>query len=224
MKNIIRILELIILITLFYSCSKEEDKIIKDADDNVYTSIKIGTQEWLVQNLKTTKYTNGDLIETTLPATLDLTYISTPKYQWANYGNESNVAMYGRFYTWYAITDIRKVCPLGWHVSTDDEWTTLTTYLGGVNIAGGKLKATGTSQWRNPNTEATNESGFTGLPGGFRTYLGVFTEANVGGEWWSVTENLTKHNVRVMSSERSSVISVNEDKRNGFAVRCVKDN
>ncbi len=102
-----------------------------DGDNINYPVVEIGTQIWMAENLKTTKYSNGDLIGTTTPATLDITGESTPKYQWAYNGNESIVTTYGRLYTWFAVTDSRNVCPVGWHVPTDPEWTVLTDYLGG---------------------------------------------------------------------------------------------
>ena len=101
MKNMIRISGVILLILMINSCKKNDDNVIKDADGNVYTSVTIGTQVWMKENLKTTKYGNGDLIGTTTPATLDISLESTPKYQWAYEGNESNVNTYGRLYTWY---------------------------------------------------------------------------------------------------------------------------
>src|SRR5664279_2839934 len=143
MKNIIRILEKILFIFLINYCKKDICNLIENIDGNVYTSVNIGTQVWMVGNLKTTKYSNGELIGTTTPATLDISLETTPKYQWAYDGNESDVSIYGRLYTWYAVTDSRNICPTGWHVPTDAEWTTLNTYLGDDSVAGGKLKETG---------------------------------------------------------------------------------
>jgi len=150
---------------LLINCQKDDDNTVTDVDGNVYHTVEIGTQVWMVENLKTTKYRNGDLIGTTTPATLDISSEATPKYQWAFEGNESNVNTYGRLYTWWAVTDIRGVCPTGWHVPTEDDWITLTTYLGGEDVAGGKLKEAGTTHWWAPNEGATNSSGFTALPG-----------------------------------------------------------
>src|SRR4029078_12512714 len=151
-----------VFLILVISCKKDNETpaTVTDIDGNVYHTVTIGTQVWMVENLKTTKYRNGDLIGTTIPATLDISSESTPKYQWAYKGEESNVATYGRLYTWYAVADSRNVCPTGWHVPSDAEWTTLTTYLGGESVAGGKLKENGTVHWESPNTGATNESGF----------------------------------------------------------------
>ena len=135
---------------------------VTDIDGNVYNTVTKGTQEWMAENLKTTKYDNGDLIATTLA---DITLEVNPKYQWAYDNDEANVATYGRLYTWDAITDGRSVCPTGWHVPTDADFTTLTTFLGGESVAGGKLKESGFTHWLNPNTGATNESG-TDSPSG----------------------------------------------------------
>jgi uncharacterized protein (TIGR02145 family) len=115
---------------------------------------------------------------------LDLTNETSPKYQWAYGGIESNVATYDRLYTSYAVTDSRNVCPIGWHIPTDVEWTTLTNYLGGINTAGGKLKEIGTTHWETSNSGGTNESGFTALPGGFRSWDGTFSYIGHSGLWW----------------------------------------
>jgi uncharacterized protein (TIGR02145 family) len=137
------------------------------------------------ENLKVTKYRNGDAIGTT---TGSISNDSSSKYQWAYNDNESNATTYGRLYTWYAVTDTRGLCPTGWHVPTDAEWTTLTDYLGGSNVAGGKLKEAGTTHWFSPNTSADNSSGWTALPGGYRDYDGSFHLMGSSGSWWSATE------------------------------------
>jgi uncharacterized protein (TIGR02145 family) len=117
-------------ITLFcIGLTELQAQTVKDIDRDIYKTVTIGTQVWMAENLKTTKYSNGDSIGTTTPATLDITTEKTPKYRWSYGGEESNVAKYGRLYTWYAATDSRNVCPTGWHVPTDAEWTTLTNYL-----------------------------------------------------------------------------------------------
>jgi uncharacterized protein (TIGR02145 family) len=127
---------MVLVLILSNSCKKDNptqpDKkpsTVTDGDGNIYGKVIIGTQVWLTENLKTTKYRNGDLIGTTTPAGLDIYDEVTPKYQWAYAGNEDNVATYGRLYTWYAITDTRNVCPTGWHVPSDAEWLTLENYL-----------------------------------------------------------------------------------------------
>jgi uncharacterized protein (TIGR02145 family) len=205
--------------------STKEEAINKDIDGNIYTTVKIGTQTWMKENLKTTKYRNGDPIGTTTPATLNISAETAPKYQWAYAGNESNVATYGRLYTWYAATDSRNICPTGWHLPTDSEWTTLTTFLGGGNDVGGKLKETGTTHWLSPNAGATNSSGFTALPGGHRNDDWTFSTLGDSGTWWSSTEYNSDYPWnRGMNCYFSDLYRDNRgSKACGFSVRCVRD-
>jgi uncharacterized protein (TIGR02145 family) len=196
---------------------------ITDIDGNGYPMITIGTQTWMAENLKTTKYRNGDLIGTTTPVTLDISGESSPKYQWACNGNEGNVAIYGRLYTWYAVTDSRNVCPQGWHIPSDAEWTTLRTFLGGELVAGGKLKETGTTHWLSPNTGATNETGFTALPGGNR-FAGTFVDFPNSGYWWSRTEFDSRFAwLTVLYHEVSNASITYYVKYSGYSVRCLMD-
>ena len=198
-----------------------------DVVNNYYPVVKIGTQLWMAENLKTTKYNNGDLIGTTTPATLNITDENAPKYQWAYAGDESNVATYGRMYTWHAVTDIRGVCPAGWHIPTDAEWTILTIYSGGEGVASAKLKESGLEHWFFPNSGATNETGFTALPGGFRTSDGIFTGISHYGTWWGSTlHTQTGSYGRGMTYngvDFGYTYGPNEQK-SGFSVRCLKDN
>lgn len=217
---------LIILGLGFFELQAQTNKLsetVTDIDGNVYNTVVIGTQTWLKEDLKTTRYRNGDTIGTTYPATLDISHESNPKYQWPYDGDESNVATYGRLYTWYAATDSRGICPCGWHVSTDAEWDTLTTFLGGYFPAQAKLKEAGTLHWNSPN-DGTNESGFTALPGGNRwndkfVGIGEFTH------WWTATEYYGKiarrrmlENKGVRGNYRGA-----SGKLVGWLVRCVKD-
>jgi len=196
---------------------------VSDIDGNLYHTVIIGSQEWFVENLKTTKYRNGNLIGTTNPASLDISAESAPKYQWAYAGNESNVATYGRLYTGYAINDNRAICPTGWHVPSDAEWSTLSTYLGGESVAGGKLKEGGTTIWNYPNYGASNSSGFSALPGGVRRDNGGFDSIKGYGGWWSSSEAEADY-VRGMWYD-SQIISRDPAayKKEGLSVRCVKD-
>jgi uncharacterized protein (TIGR02145 family) len=197
---------------------------ITDIDGNVYGTITIGMQVWMQENLKTSKYRNGDLIGTTTPDTLDVSPENVPEYQWIYNGKKSNVALYGRLYTWYTVTDSRGVCPTGWHVPTDEEWTTLTTYLGGEDVAGGKLKETGTTDWANPNTGATNETGFAALPSGYRQYYGTFYAIGYGSIWWSATDSTAMNALyRYVDYNTSSTFRLDYPKHCGLSVRCVKD-
>ena len=187
MKSIFRtLLVLTLAIMLSYTC-KKEDSVIRDADGNVYTSVQIGTQVWMGENLKTTKYSNGDLIGTTSPATLNIGAEISPKYQWAYETDENNVTTYGRLYTWFAATDSRNICPTGWHLPANTEWSTLVIFLGGENEAGIKLKEVGLTHWITPNTGSTNSSGFTALPGGWRYYGGASEYIGYYGYYWSST-------------------------------------
>jgi len=206
-----------------FGLTKLPAQTVKDIDGNVYTSVTIGTQVWMVENLKTTKYRNGDLIGTTTPATLDISGETTPKYQWTYDGNESNVATYGRLYTWYAVTDNRNVCPAGWHVPSDAEWTTLITFLGGIRVAGGKLKETGTTHWQSPNIGATNESGFTALPSGGREANGTFGGVRDDSLWWSSSETSATIAYNRYMDYLGFVSSSLGSKQDGFSVRCLRD-
>jgi uncharacterized protein (TIGR02145 family) len=202
-----------------------------DIDGNGYNIVTIGNQTWMKENLKTTKYCNGDLIGTTTPATLTISGEIAPKYQWAFDGNESNAVTYGRLYTFYAVIDNRKICPTGWHVPTNNEWTILTDYLGGASVAGGKLKETGNAHWASPNTGATNESEFTAIGGGRRLDTGAFIDFSYCGNWWSssiitilqqpVDEGREVYNnvTKVLGGEGNGgfVLSC------GISVRCIKD-
>jgi uncharacterized protein (TIGR02145 family) len=223
MKNIISIVVVILIAILIHSCAKNDNNSIRDVDGNIYTSVTIGTQVWLVENLKVTRYRNGDLIGTTIPSDLIIADEVTPKYQWSYNGDESNVATYGRLYTWYAITDIRGVCPTGWHIPGADEWNTLLTLLGGPDVAGGELKETGTTHWSAPNEGATNSSGFTALPGGGRGTTG-FGAVGYGGFWWSSTEcSPNGAYLRDMRYNGSEVTTYNAGELYGFSVRCLQD-
>lgn len=213
------------------NCKKDEDNknslpviTITDIDGNIYHSVTLGTQVWMKENLKTTKYRNGDLIGTSTPPTLDIASESTPKYQWAYDGNGSNVATYGRQYTWYAVTDARNVCPTGWHVPSDAEWTELTDYLGGESVAGGKLKESGTEHWKTPNTGATNETGFTALPSGYRFINGTFDLVATDGGWWSSTEYSTEVAYdRGLAYIHGEIDRGTSNRRIGSSVRCLRD-
>jgi len=195
---------------------------VTDADGNIYGTVVIGDQVWMTENLKTTKYRNGDLIGTTANPTIDITAEIMPKYQWAHSGNEINVPKYGRLYTWYAATDSRKVCPVGWHVPTDAEWTTLATNLGGESVAGGKLKETGTVNWNSPNTGATNETNFTGRPGGYRFETGPFYHFGDLGDFWSSSSYDSNSSwCRQLYFASNGISRSHYNNLGGFSIRCV---
>ncbi|MBE0649409.1 MAG: fibrobacter succinogenes major paralogous domain-containing protein [Bacteroidales bacterium] len=197
---------------------------VTDIDGNNYTSVKIGSQIWMVENLKTTRYSNGELIGTTNPATLFVPSIPSSLYQWAYNGEESNVASYGRLYSWYAVTDSRNIAPKGWHVPTADEWMELINYLGGESVAGGKLKATGSSYWESPNVGASNASGFTTLSGGYRELDGSFQGLGHVTYFWMSTISGGRDAVGIFSGGEGAGLTGGGSKSDGFYVRCVKDN
>jgi uncharacterized protein (TIGR02145 family) len=149
--------------------------------------------------------------------------LSSPGYCWYNNDQTTYGETYGSLYNWYVV-ETGKLCPIGWHVPTDAEWTTLYDFLGGFNIAGGKLKETGTMHWNSPNIGATNESGFTALPGGNRSTIG-FNNVGSMGFWWTATEYSPSYAwVRFMDY---NMIEGHWDseayKQRGFSVRCIKD-
>jgi len=208
----------------FLTFQNQAQTTVTDYDGNVYDTVHIGTQVWLKENLKVTHYRNGDSIPN---VTDDVQWVNlTTGAAYCNYDNDVNAAItYGRLYNFYAVSDNRSICPTSWHVPTDIEWTTLITYLGGENVAGGKLKETGTTHWQSPNTGATNETGFTALPGGSRhSGDGSFLTIGYYGRWWSSTEYITTNAwTRDMAYNYSTVARTNYYKLSGFSVRCVMD-
>jgi uncharacterized protein (TIGR02145 family) len=191
-------------------------------DERIYKMITIGTQTWMAENLNAIKFNDGtDIPLVTNSSVWD--YIETPGYCW--YENNQVVfgETYGPLYNWYAV-QTQKLCPLGWHVPTDSEWNALIIYCGGDQVAGNKLKESKNSHWSFPNTGATNETGFTALPGGFRDYNGDFITVNLLGYWWCSTEGGDWSAwYRYMHKDFSNVFRINENKQRGFSVRCIKD-
>jgi uncharacterized protein (TIGR02145 family) len=175
----------------------------------------------MLENLKTTKYNDGtDIPNITDPGTWEV--LSTAGYCWYE-NNIDNKPTYGALYNFYTV-NTAKLAPTGWHVPTDAEFTTLTTYLEGEHIAGGKLKEAGTEHWYSPNAGATNETGFTALPGGFRAALGSFDFIKSGGFWWSSTEgSATEAHGRAMYADGRDVWLDYGSKKFGASVRCIKD-
>ncbi len=174
----------------------------------------------MAENLKTTRYNNGDLINATDTTSGPGEY----KHQTAYHNDESNVPVYGRLYTWYAIADNRSVCPTDWHVPNDAEWDTLSAYLGGPDIAGGKMKTTGVGRWYPENTGATNESGFSGLPGGYYSEYGDFLYQSKYGYWWSSTETDSRDaSFRGLYYLDGNIHGYHDEKKVGLSIRCLKN-
>ncbi len=199
---------------------------ITDAEGNTYKTVTIGTQTWMAENLKTSKYSDG----TTIPNITDNTqWQNNTTGAWSYYNNEvTNNAKYGKLYNWYAVSPTtngnKNVCPTGWHVPTDAEWTVLTDYLGGETVAGGKMKEVGTTNWNSPNTGATNTSLFTGLPGGWRQGFGFYRDLGGNGNWWSFTQDDSYVALaRALNGNNGDAIRGPIDKRGGSSVRCLRD-
>lgn len=192
---------------------------VTDNDGNAYKTIQIGGQKWMAENLKTTRYNDG----TTIPIIIgivDWNELDSPGYCW--YTNDS--VSYGALYNFYTV-NTGKLCPLGWRVPSDADWTTLITQLGGENVAGNKQKEAGLNHWLTPNTGATNESGYTALPGGYRRTDGTYLNLKKNGYWWSSNESSSVNAFyRLLFYDSGFSERGNSDKRNGFSIRCLLDN
>jgi uncharacterized protein (TIGR02145 family) len=204
-------------------------EIVTDIDGNEYQTVMIGEQCWMAENLKVTHYRNGDPILNVIDNT-EWVNLSTGGY--CNYDNDStNVTTYGRLYNWHALNDERNIAPEGWRVPTGNDWGTLVDYLGGSSVAGGKMKSTGTIEggdglWLSPNTGATNESGFTGLPGGFRSgNIGSSQKMGASAWFWispvDGSENAYFRHLR--HNYQNTSLQYGDYKNHGISVRCVKD-
>jgi uncharacterized protein (TIGR02145 family) len=230
-----RIAFLIFLAAVLSGAVSANAGTVTDIDGNVYQTVTIGTQEWMAENLKVTHYRNGDAIPN---VTDDITWQGLSIGGYCNYSNDvSNVATYGRLYNWYAVTDIRNIAPDGWHVASDVEWKQLEMHLGMSQAQadatdgrgtdeGGKLKEAGTTHWDSPNTGATNESGFSGLPAGIRSYThGTFFYIGSDAVFWTSTEfNSLFAWLRALHNSYSLVTrNCLNNKGEGFSVRCVRD-
>jgi uncharacterized protein (TIGR02145 family)/uncharacterized repeat protein (TIGR02059 family) len=197
--------------------------IVKDVENNSYYTVTIGTQVWMAQNLKTTRYNDGISIPNVTDGTVWAS-LGTPAYCWYNNDEAGNKNIYGALYNWNVIqTGI--LCPTGWHVPSDTEWTTLATYLGGESVSGGKLKEAGFMHWQNPNTGATNETGFTGLPGGYRSGggSGSFDNIRMLGFLASSTYAAPVVWYRLLYYNSLNIGRTTTSKTTGFSVRCLKD-
>jgi uncharacterized protein (TIGR02145 family) len=231
------------LIAVPTGCKKANEVIVEkgtvsDFEGNVYPTIKIGTQWWMAKNLKATKYNNGDQIGTTTPNSLSIVGAVSPKYHWAYMGNESFAAIYGRLYTWYAVTDSRNVCPAGWHVPSNAEWSILSDYLS-ANGYGYQGSSTGiaksmasTSGWLlygivgYPGTEQSlnDKSGFGAMPGGIRLPEGTYRNAGAGAYYWSSTADIpSMASYRELYFDIMTLLEGNYTKDSGLSVRCLKD-
>lgn len=208
---------------------------VTDIEGNVYNTLTIGTQVWMIENLKTTKYRNGNPIPN-VTSYDEWFHLRTGAY--CNYNNDVAIgAKYGKLFNWYAVNDSRNIAPVGWHVPSDEELTTLENYVDyhlGNSISVAKAHAAKTDWHSSPSDGAigndltnNNSSGFSALPGGYRTDYGVsFYSVGSDGYWWSSTEyKEDKHRawIRIMGCSRKDIMRTTHDKLYGFSVRCIKD-
>ncbi len=196
---------------------------VTDRDGNSYATIKIGNQEWMAENLRTSRYCNGDAIPN-ITDNFEWAYLTTGA--WSVYDNESeNIIPHGYLYNWYAVDDERNICPCGWHVPSDEEWKTLTDYLGGRTGAGTVLKTT--TGWIDHNDEdgnGTNESGFSATPSGLRKPFGAYNRFGITASWWSSTGNVGIFDMswnRFLSNISDDIGRWTMEKEFGLSVRCV---
>ncbi|MFN6079753.1 MAG: fibrobacter succinogenes major paralogous domain-containing protein [Bacteroidota bacterium] len=195
---------------------------VTDIDGNTYNTVLIGDQVWMSENLKTSRYRNGGSIPNVLGYT---DWVALTTGAWSYYEHDvANNAILGKLYNWYTTLG-DTLCPTGWHLPTDAEWTTLTDRLGGESVAGGKMKSIGTAYWDNPNIDATNSSGFSGLGGGYRNEShGDFDVIGVVGYFWSANEYSSSNGLgRVLVNYLGEVFSFNSIKSFGASVRCLRD-
>jgi uncharacterized protein (TIGR02145 family) len=196
---------------------------VQDISGNFYNTVAIGTQVWFKENLRTKKYRSGALI----PVVTN-TDSSTLVGQMYYYVNDSltNYSIYGALYNWKATQSSDSLCPVGWHVPTDTEFTTLTTFLGGVSVAGGKMKSVGTSYWNSPNTGATNESSLSILPGGNRNVSGgSFSNIKFNAVFWTSTSfDSANAYIRFLNYDGTTVDRYDSlNKALGTSIRCIKN-
>ena len=209
--------------------NKEVDTV-EDIDGNIYKTIRIGNQVWMTENLRVSRYRGGAMIDSIGPGQ-DHIWEVLESGAWCWYDTTGSGypgydrEIFGKLYNWYVVGG-DSICPEGWHVPSDVEMKILTDYLGGFQIAGGKMKETGTDFWQHPNVGATNESGFTGFPGGLRRDNGIFIKIGLGGYWWSSTESNSINAYYIWISNDDDFASRDAGfglKNQGHSVRCVRD-
>ncbi|HLN73932.1 MAG TPA: FISUMP domain-containing protein [Prolixibacteraceae bacterium] len=222
--------------------SFKTNDLITDIDGNTYNTITIGNQEWMAENLRTTRFANGDPIATTTPATLPIMYYTDPVYQWAYDGLEKNATKYGRLYTWYAVMDRRRLCPDGWHIPSDAEWTELENYLisnrynyDGTNSRNKvALALASTKGWsycessgspgNNSYADNRDKTGFTALPAGYRNHEGKFIDLGNSSCFWSSSEAFTYNAYyRYIRSTNKEFVRSSYYEFCAVSVRCIKD-
>ena len=254
-----QILIIALILLAFASCKKEDETASKpivygsvtDVDGNNYKTIILGTQTWMAENLRTTKYRNGDLIETTKTPNENISGERDPRFQWAYNGDETKVSKYGRLYTWWAArlttitvtnaqgtsTTIHNIAPEGWHVASDADWTTLYSYLTTSGIAHVAKSLATTTNWTTftdmpeytsdyvgNDLSKNNSTGFSALPCGIRDPSGSFNDLGSYSYWWSTTDYMNKQAwISVIGYNYGSPEKFGKEYSFGLSVRCVKD-
>lgn len=195
------------------------------SNNQKFKTVTIGDQLWMAENLNVDEFRNGDPIPHAQTAEEWQRAGENEQPAWCYYDNDpANGKIYGKLYNWYAVSDWRGLAPEGWRISSDEDWEKLIKLLGGEDVAGGKLKATDTTYWQSPNTGATNEIGFTALPGGYRDLYGSFHGIGSYGLWWSATEFEAHYAwYRFVRYDLSDVGRDYSSKAVGVSVRCVRD-
>ena len=223
-KSIIFVAAIILFCGTLYA--QFNDKLtygeVKDFEGNTYKTIQIGTQTWMAENLRTSTYSNG------LPIENIIDHIEFGSYQngaWVHFSNNPSYNIpYGKLYNWYAVINTNQICPSGWHIPTDSEWTTLTTFLGGESVAGGKMKSTGKEYWQAPNTGATNSSGFSGLPAGSGPSDPKLGSVGSYGIWWGLIGNVAAEPAfHRLSYNNKKIEHFNTSTSWGLSIRCIKN-
>lgn len=196
--------------------------VIMDFDGNKYLTVNLGSQQWMSENLRATHYQNGDPLELVSDHSL---WPNLKSGAYCDYNNDSSeIDKFGRLYNWYIIMDEHEICPVGWHVPTDSDWLQLEEFLGDKKTAGGKLKESGTENWKAPNLKATNEYRFGALPAGFRHQSGNYYLKGKNACFWTSTEtDSTSAWYRDLDSDDAEIGKLNNFKSSGLSIRCVRD-
>jgi uncharacterized protein (TIGR02145 family) len=199
---------------------------VTDQEGNEYKTIVIGDQEWMAENLKTSHYRNGDLIPTETDNGV-WSGLTTGATCWYNNDSATYDCPYGKLYNWHAVADARNLCPSGWHVPSETDWSLLSAFLGGASVAGGKMKSTDTSYWISANSSVDNSSGFSGLPSGYRVpNTGTFFNISNVGFWWSTTQpSIISALYFYLTANDNNLGSFSFDfgTSAGYSVRCMRD-